>query len=154
MATSPYTTQAIADYNPSPPADDGTQVAANQLAWSKHKTKLADPIKTLAEAINSQTTSAFTTMTGWFDSVLPHNFIHNPDFAVASRGTSFTSATSPANNDDTYLFPRWILLAEGNDTVDVTQNTAERPDGAYACIALDVETGNRKFGIFQVLEAR
>ncbi len=48
-----YTTQAIANYNATPPADDGSEVAANQVSWAKHKTKLADPIKTLAEAINT-----------------------------------------------------------------------------------------------------
>ena len=48
-----YTTQAIANYNASPPADDGSEVAANQVTWAKHKTKLADPIKTLTEAINT-----------------------------------------------------------------------------------------------------
>ena len=57
--SSPYSTQTISGYNSSPPADDGSQVASNEIAWSKHKTKLGDPIKTLAEAINTEALSAF-----------------------------------------------------------------------------------------------
>ena len=51
MAT--YTSQAISGYNASPPSDDGSQTSTNEITWSKHKTKLGDPIKTLAEAINT-----------------------------------------------------------------------------------------------------
>ena len=57
--TNPYTSQTISNYNASPPPDDGTQTVANQLSWSKHKTKLADPIKTLAESINTAVNATF-----------------------------------------------------------------------------------------------
>lgn len=56
---SPYTTQSISGYNSSPPADDGSKVSMNQVNWSKHKTKLTDPIKTLSEAINTELVAAF-----------------------------------------------------------------------------------------------
>lgn len=49
-----YSTVSISGYNSSPPADDGTQTAANQVKWSTIKTKLPDPLKTAIEAINSQ----------------------------------------------------------------------------------------------------
>jgi len=55
----PYSTQAISGFDSSPPPDDGTVSSSNKLEWAKHKTKLANPIKTLAEAINSQVLSAF-----------------------------------------------------------------------------------------------
>lgn len=54
-----YTPQSISGYNSSPPSDDGTQSSDNEVTWSKHKTKLGDPIKTLAEGINTQLVSAF-----------------------------------------------------------------------------------------------
>jgi hypothetical protein len=57
------------------------------------------------------------------------------------------------NNDDTYLLDRWILLADGNDTVDVTQST-DAPTNGLNSIALDVETVDRKFGILQVIEQK
>lgn len=48
-----YTTQSISGYNSNPPPDDGTTGDDNKLTWAKHKTKLADPIKTLAEAVDT-----------------------------------------------------------------------------------------------------
>lgn len=83
------------------------------------------------------------------------NLLLNGDFRVAQRGVGpFTSATVPLNSDDTYQLDRWIFLADGADTCDISQSTATKPTGAYSAILLDVETANRKFGIFQVIEAR
>jgi hypothetical protein len=82
------------------------------------------------------------------------NAIINGAFAVAQRGTSFTSATTPANSDDTYLLDRWTILSDGNDIVDVTQNTATIPTGGLYTCALDVETANKKFGIIQFIEQK
>jgi hypothetical protein len=48
-----YSTVTVSGYNASPPADDGSQVAANQVKWSTIKTKLPDPLKTAIEAVNS-----------------------------------------------------------------------------------------------------
>ena len=59
VGTNPYTSQTISGYNASPPPDDGTQTVANQLSWAKHKTKLADPIKTLAEGVNTAVSATF-----------------------------------------------------------------------------------------------
>lgn len=59
VSTTPYTSQSISGYNSSPPTDDGAQTAANQVAWSKHKTKIGDPIKTLTESVNSALVTAF-----------------------------------------------------------------------------------------------
>jgi hypothetical protein len=73
---SPYQSQSATGYNSSPPPDDGTTVAANKITWSTTiKAKLADPIKTLADAINtalrsalnvtpSTTSIAYTTLVG------------------------------------------------------------------------------------------
>lgn len=57
--TNPYTAPSISGYNSSPPPDDGSETAANKVSWSTHKTKLADPIKTLSETDVSNTTAAF-----------------------------------------------------------------------------------------------
>jgi len=78
------------------------------------------------------------------------NRIINGAFAVAQRGTSFTS-TGGANNDDTYNLDRWYVLSDGNDAVDITQTTTV-PTGAKYSIGLDVETINKKFGIAQIIE--
>ena len=57
--TNPYSAPAISGYNSSPPADDGTKVDSNRVQWSKHISKIGDPVKTLVEAAVSASTSAF-----------------------------------------------------------------------------------------------
>ncbi len=48
-----YTAQSASSYNSSPPPDDGSQVSANKITWAGIKTKLADSVKGLADAINT-----------------------------------------------------------------------------------------------------
>ena len=70
-----YSTVTVSGYNSSPPSDDASQTAANQVKWSTIKTKLPDPLKTAIESINSslvtftdfgsrQITSSDTTVAG------------------------------------------------------------------------------------------
>ena len=79
------------------------------------------------------------------------NALINGSFAVAQRGTAFTS-TGSANNDDSYVLDRWYILSDGNDAIDVTQETSTVPTNGQFAIALDVETVNKKFGIAQIVE--
>lgn len=60
----PYTSQTISGYNDNPPADDGSQTEANRVKWATIKEKLPDPIKALAEAINTQNVAAFAKVVG------------------------------------------------------------------------------------------
>lgn len=76
------------------------------------------------------------------------NYIINPQFQISQRGTSFTSATSSPNNDDTYLQDRWYLLSDGNDIVDVSNLNSNVTPG----VLFDVETANKKFGYAQIIE--
>ena len=81
------------------------------------------------------------------------NRLINGNFSVAQRGTTFDATTTPANSDDTYLLDRWFLLSDGNDIVDVTQQS----DGACGdlnYIRLDVETASKKFGIAQIIKQK
>ena len=50
-----YVKPSISGFNANPPPDDDSETAANAISWSKHKTKLADPIKTLLDAVNTAT---------------------------------------------------------------------------------------------------
>ena len=79
------------------------------------------------------------------------NRLINGSFAVAQRGTSFTSSGG-GNNDDAYTLDRWYILSDGNDAIDVTQETSTVPTNGQFAIALDVETANKKFGIAQIIE--
>lgn len=78
------------------------------------------------------------------------NLILNGAMTVAQQGASFTAATTPANNDDTYTLDQWILLSDGNDIVDVAQAT-NGAVGDYAYLQADVETVQKKFGFAQIL---
>lgn len=77
------------------------------------------------------------------------NHVLNSDFFVATRGTSFTSATTPANNDDTYLFDRWNLVSDGNDIIDVDQDILS---GKTWCKSV-VQTPNKQFGFVYIFSA-
>ena len=67
------------------------------------------------------------------------------------KATSFTS-TGSANNDAVYTLDRWKLLSDGNDIVDVSQETSTVPTNKLFALKLDVETEDKKFGIAQVVE--
>ena len=79
------------------------------------------------------------------------NALINGQFAVAQRGTLFVST---ANNDTDYTLDRWKLFSDGNDIVDVSQETTTVPTNRQYAIALDVETANKKFGIAQIIEKK
>jgi hypothetical protein len=84
----------------------------------------------------------------------PVNVLINGDFRISQRGTTFDATTTPANSDDTVLLDRWVLLSDGNDAADISQETTTVPVGSFAAIKLDVETANKKFGILQIIEGK
>lgn len=81
------------------------------------------------------------------------NAIINGCFRVAQRGTAFDSGTTPANNDDTYLLDRWVLLSDGNNIVSVAKDLTVKPTGEIASCKMTVATADKKFGKLQILEA-
>lgn len=62
--TNPYTAPTLTNYNSSPPPDDGSEVASNQLKWSRHISKIGDPLKTYAQAISGAVEEAFEVLFG------------------------------------------------------------------------------------------
>jgi hypothetical protein len=106
-------------------------------------------VNTIVDA-NSGNTAQINGMTPTADSLQGfRNRLFNGSYAVAQRGTTFASGS---NNDDTYNLDRWYVLSDGNDVVDITQNTADAPPNQKFCIALDVETEDDKFGVAQIIE--
>ena len=112
-------------------------------------TETRDQLLTALQALFLQKTGA-----------IGKNAIINGDFRINQRspGIVYTSANlsgtaTPGNNDDVYILDRWILLSEGADIVDVSQSTEAPTGGLFSC-ALDVETINKKFGIFQPIEQK
>jgi hypothetical protein len=115
-----YTSQSAAGYNSSPPPDDGSQGANNQITWGTTiKAKLADPIKALADAINSQLTTALD---------LSPRAISTPDSAVASdhwRTLQVTGTTTITLSDAATMTSKYVVgIANlGVGTVTVTRAT-------------------------------
>ena len=100
---------------------------------------------------NTLTLPATTETLATQNSLGVRNHIINGDFSISQRGTSFTSG---ANDDDAYTLDRWYILSDGNDAIDVTQETSVVPTNELYAIALDVETANKKFGIAQIIEQK
>ena len=48
-----YSKPTISGYNSNPPPDDDSTTSDNAVSWSKHVNKLAGPIKTLVDSINT-----------------------------------------------------------------------------------------------------
>ena len=81
----PYSEVTIAGYNASPPPDDGTQVAANEVTWAGIKSKIGDPLKSAIETTQTNITSVI-------DSEIEANL-----WAPPTTATIFYQQTPPTN---------------------------------------------------------
>lgn len=57
--TNPYSSVTISGYNSNPPSDDGTKADSNRVQWSKHISKIGDPVRVLSQGVDSNVLSAF-----------------------------------------------------------------------------------------------
>ena len=88
-----------------------------------------------------------------YRTALYQNILLNGNFQINQLGlAAYTSATVPANSDDTYLFDQWIHLSDGNDITDVSPEATIVPPGEASALKFEVETANKKFGIVQLIE--
>jgi hypothetical protein len=139
-----YTSQTITGYNSSPPPDDGSQVSANKITWSGQKTKLSDPIKTLAEAINTELVSAFG------KTYSAHVTTKSTAFSVAvgDRGTMFLCGTASyavnlpaaATAGDGFIVG-FINTGGGSTTVTITASGAETINGSTTFVLTSANAG-------------
>lgn len=152
----PYSSVTVSGYDDANVPNDGSRTSANRVDYDALKADLTDPLKTALESINANVQAAISVIDA---RIQTPNVLVNGDFRVAQEGAGpFTSTTTasggPANTDDTYLLDQWILLSNGNDIVDVSQETTRVPAGAWASMKLEVETADTKFAIFQPVEGR
>ncbi len=117
-----YSTVTIVGYNATPPADDGSTTASNEISWSKHKTKLGDPIKTLAEAINT----ALLTHTD--ESVLNISIARTTVAADHKRTINVTAAVTQSLGDAAALGVGYIVTIKNSHTASITVDLATGAD--------------------------
>lgn len=89
----PYTQVTVANYNQTPPSDDGTVAASNQVNWSKHKTKLTDPLKTAIEAIDTNVNAAFQAVVDTPE--VPHGHLSGFQMANSTADSDHDIRISP-----------------------------------------------------------
>lgn len=146
--SNPYSSQSASGYNSNPPSDDGSEVASNQVYWATIKTKLADPIKTLADSINSAVSSAFglifgqtinsqsgnytidsddqgafVEFTGVATASLPAAATAGGGFAVCILNNSSALVTIDANSSETINGETSIYLGPGESAVLTTDGS-------------------------------
>ncbi len=126
---SKYSTVTVSNYNASPPSDDGAQTSSNKAKWSDVKTKLGDPVKTAAEAINTAIvehvdqgpdtkTANYTTVAGDYNTV------------IECSGTFTVSLLDAATAGAGYYT---IVKNAGSGTITVdTDTVADEIDGAVS----------------------
>ena len=118
-------------------------------AWAAVEAGTGDmqSVNNLSELANIVTARTNLGINGFY----AKNAIINGDMRIAQRGSSFVAGV---NDDSDYTLDRWYILSDGNDIVDVTQETSVIPTNGLNAIALDVETINKKFGIAQIIEQK
>lgn len=102
----------------------------------------------------------------WVNQRGTKNALINGDFAIDQRvrpGDSVTHVSSSVfpNNDDAFTLDRWYILSDGNNRVEVSQETSDLPGEQYdyqqtGCRLRVVNTSASafKFGIAQIIEHR
>lgn len=130
MAGDPYTDVTVLNYNSNPPADDGSQVPANEITWAKGKEKLGDPLKTAIESVNTNVGSAVDKLSGGITSVSNDYTVLASDqgktiVMTAAAKTITTLAAATAGSPFRFYVSN---TSSGDCTLD--GNAAETIDGA------------------------
>jgi hypothetical protein len=112
--SNPFTAPTLSGYNSSPPSDDGSATAANTIQWQKHLDKIGDPLKTYAQAISSNASTAFGKMFG-------NDFVEktaNYTIATSDQGKAIIATTAAL----TFTLP--AAATAGSNFVVVVKNSS------------------------------
>ncbi len=112
----PYTAPTLANYNATPPDDDGTEIESNVVKWSNHIDKIGDPLKTYAQAISANVSTAFGLVLG---------------NTVATKSTNYTVAASDRGN----------ILEVDTGGVTVTLLAASSAGDGFPLVIVNNSTG-------------
>lgn len=116
MAGDPFTDVSIQNYNSNPPPDDGSAVDANEITWSKHKTKIGDPLKTAIEALNTNIGGAIDKVAGGITSVADDYTIQSSDQGkLVIQTVASKTITTAVSATVTAPFRHGVLNASSGD---------------------------------------
>jgi hypothetical protein len=126
-----YTSQTVSGYNASPPPDDGSASADNEITWAKHKSKIGDPLLALAQGINSAV--ANMAATSYLRTVVAKAANYN--IGAADIGTLFTSSAAitanlPAASTASDGFAVAFANTSTTNTLTIDADGSETIDGA------------------------
>src|SRR4030065_1094851 len=138
-----YSSQSASGYNATPPSDDGTVSESNKVKWSTQKTKLTDPIKTLADAINTALTTHFDTGPTAVVISTTLGASHYGQY-IQTSGASLTHTLTEAAT----LTAGWYCLVASTDANKVTIGRATGADTINGSAANVTLTGNHPCLIF------
>jgi hypothetical protein len=136
----PYTQPTLSGYNSSPPPDDGTQVAANEIKWATHTGKIGDPLKTFAEAIDTNVLAAFATVFKTTENVF-NDASADIDFRVESNNATHMFFVD-AGNDNIVIDASATGLTSGDGTVHIHTASAGTVAAQTAANDLVIESGS------------
>lgn len=116
----PYTSVSVSNYNLNPPSDDGSEIPANQVTWSKHKSKIGDPLKTAIEQTQTAISTAFgKTISGGSAGTLSSNYsVTASDQGKLLRATS--SGITITTPDATAVSSPFAFALLNNSSANIT----------------------------------
>lgn len=117
-----YGSVSVSGYNASPPPDDGTQSAANQVKWATIKAKLPDPLKTAIEAIDAGLVTAFDY------SVVSKSANYTTTAADHMRTVDTTGTTTISLGDAATMGAKYITRVKNSGSGEVTVSRATGGD--------------------------
>ena len=133
-----YSSQTATGYNSSPPSDDGTAVSTNEVKWSFIKTKLGDPVKDLADNINTQLTTHFD------ESVTDKSTNFTTTTAEHKRTINATAAITISLGDASTMAAGYIVFVKNSHTAAITVDLATGTDTLDGTVdgSVDISAGN------------
>lgn len=124
-----YSSVTVTGYNASPPPDDGSNTSANEITWAGIKSKLADPIKTALDAVNTNVLAAIGSQFGYnIESVSTDLTLGAGDtnkFIVTTGSHTITLPAAATAGSSTL----YAIINGGSGTTTVAGNGSETIDG-------------------------
>ena len=130
-----YTSTIISGYNATPPPDDGTKTDVNKIKWSHVKTKVGDPVKTLAESMNTKLVDFADTGPVAISANTVLNSSHHAKTIEASGAIDITLPSASAVGSGFYV---WIVNTDGT-TKTVKRTGADTIGGVAADVTSTVK---------------